>query len=216
MILLLAALAAPAEAAVTWSQLSAYTGWSLFNEKSTKNAGNVKLYEATIGGTSCFKAQATIGGVDPEKLLAVAVDIEGAMRWSSAGLTDAQTLKRSGNAVHYYQYLAVPLISDRFWFLEGTIMREGDRVGLRWEKTWDQGGPYASTYQEVVAAHPKAVEPPVNVGAWLFDKAGDQVTASYLVCTDSGGAIPANLQAMATKGTLPTTVDDLVKEARAR
>ncbi len=210
-------LASPARAAVTWTSLSAATNWELFKTKDTKNAGEVKLYSATIGGTACFKGEASVGGVPADKMLSVATDIEGGMRWSSAGIKDAITLKRSGNTLDYYQYLSVPLISDRFWFLSGTIMRDGNRVGLRWEKAWEGGGPYAKTYQEVVAAHPKAVEPPVNVGAWLFDTAADgTVQVRYLVCTDAGGSIPDNLQQMGTKGTLPTTLDDLVKEARTR
>ena len=215
-LLALALLAAPSVAAPTWSQLSATTSWSTFKTTSTKNAGTVTLSSATVGGVPCFRGQASVSGVSADKLLSVATDVEGAKSWSSAGITDAVTLKSSGSTLDYYQYLSVPLISDRFWFLHGTLLNEGSRVGLRWEKAWSNGGPYADTWNEVVAAHPKAVEPPVNVGAWLFDTAGDAVTVSYLVCTDSGGAIPENLQSMATKGTLPNTVDDLVKEARTR
>lgn len=210
------ALSAAAQAAPTWSQLSSATDWESFKTSSTKNAGEVELFSATIGGTSCFKGEATVSGVDAETMLAVATDVEGAKSWSSAGIKDAVTLKKSATNLDYYQYLSVPLINDRFWFLHGTIVREGTLIGLRWEKPWEGGGPYASTYQEVMAAHPKAVEPPVNVGAWLFDSQGGSVTVRYLVCTDSGGSIPTNLQNMATKSTLPNTVDDLVREARSR
>ncbi len=207
----------PVHAAATWSTLSAASDWELFKTKGTDNAGDVKLYSATVGGTACFRATATIGRIPAETMLGVATDIEGAMSWSSAGIKDATTLKKTADTVDYYEYLSVPLVSDRFWFLHGTIMRDGGRSGLRWEKAWDEGGPYADTYQRVVEAHPKAVEPPVNVGAWLFDQQGDgQVGVTYLVCTDSGGSIPTSLQTMATKSTLPDTVDDLVKEARRR
>ncbi|MCB9778461.1 MAG: hypothetical protein H6742_07860 [Alphaproteobacteria bacterium] len=211
--LLLAAL--PALAAPSWSQVKAHSAWELFKTADSDVAADVKLYQATIAGTKCFKADATVSGIEPETMLAVAADVEGAMRWSSAGIKDAVTLKKTNTEMDYYQYLSVPLVSDRFWFLHGTFVREGDLIGLRWEKAWDGGGPYSTTWQEVVAAHPKAVEPPVNVGAWLF-KGTDSVDVTYLVCTDAGGAIPANLQSMATKGTLPKTVDDLLKEAKRR
>lgn len=209
--------AAPAHAAATWSALSSATGWELFKTKSTDNAGEVKLYSAEIGGTECFRATATVAGVSAQTMLDVATDVEGATSWSSAGIQDAATLKRSGDTLDYYQYLSVPLVSDRFWFLHGTIFRDGERLGLRWEKVWDKGGPYADTYQRVVEAHPKAVEPPVNVGAWIFEPQGDgRVGVTYMVCTDSGGSIPSSLQSMATRSTLPDTVNDLVKEARRR
>ena len=213
MLLLLSSLAF---AAPTWTQISTSSAWQEFKVASTKNAGEVRLSSATIGGTACFRGLAKAGDVAAEKLLTVATDIEGAKTWSSAGIKDAVVLKRSGEVLDYYQYLSVPIVSDRFWFLHGTVFREAGQVGLRWEKAWERGGPYASTYEELVAANPKAVEPPVNVGGWLFKSAEAGVEISYLICTDSGGAIPENLQSMATKGTLPTTVDDLVKEARRR
>ncbi|NOY27773.1 MAG: hypothetical protein GXP62_18065 [Oligoflexia bacterium] len=216
LLLLSSLVSVPAQAALGWTQLSTATGWKEFKTASTKNAGSVRLSNMTLDGVSCFKAEATISGVSAETMLVVSADIEGAKSWSSAGIKDAVTLKRTGSTLDYYEYLSVPLISDRFWFLHGTFVREGTMVGLRWEKAWDGGGPYSDTYQAVVAAHPGAIEPPVNVGAWLFDTQGGVVALTYLVCTDSGGSIPVGLQNMATKGTMPDTVDDLVKEARTR
>lgn len=216
LLLLSPLVSSPAQAAPSWTQLSSATGWEEFKTASTKNAGSVRLSKMTLDGVACFKGEASVSGVSAETMLQVSADIEGAKSWSSAGIKDAVTLKKTGSTLDYYEYLSVPLISDRFWFLHGTIMREGSLVGLRWEKAWDGGGPYSDTYQAVVAAHPGAVEPPVNVGAWLFDTQGDVVALTYLVCTDSGGSIPTSLQNMATKGTMPDTVDDLVKEARAR
>lgn len=214
--MLLLLLSTLALAAPTWSQVSTSTAWKEFKVASTKNIGEVRLSSATIGGTACFRGLATVGDVAAEKLLTVATDIEGAKTWSSAGIKDAVVLKRSGDVLDYYQYLSVPIVSDRFWFLSGRIFRESTQIGLRWEKAWERGGPYSSTYEELVAANPKAVEPPINVGGWLFKTASAGVEIHYLICTDSGGAIPENLQSMATKTTLPTTVDDLVKEARRR
>lgn len=199
----------------SWSQVKAHSAWEKFKTTDSDHTGDIHLYQGEIAGTKCFKAETTVTGVAPDKMLAVATDIEGAMRWSSAGIKDAALLKKSGDTVDYYQYLSVPFISDRFWFLHGTIVREGSTVGLRWEKAWDDGGPYNQTWTEVKTAHPKAIEPPVNVGAWLFEGTGT-VGVTYLVCTDAGGAIPGNLQAMATKGTLPDTIEDLVKEAKRR
>ncbi len=214
--MLLLLLSAITLAAPTWSQVSSATSWKEFKVASTKNTGEVRLSSATIGGIPCFRGQGTVGDIPAEKLLTVATDIEGAKTWSSAGIKDAITLKRAGDTLDYYQYLSVPVVSDRFWFLHGTIFRQEGVVGLRWEKAWENGGPYASTWQEIKAANPKAVEPPVNVGGWIFKAVEGGVEISYLVCTDSGGAIPESLQSMATKSTLPTTVDDLVREARKR
>ena len=203
--------------AVTWEQIQATTGWSTLGTKNHPAAGTVTSYKATIAGVDCFCGAATVSGVNPDTLLEVVTDIVGAKKWSTAGVSDAAVLKRTGSVLEYYQFLDVPgwtMVSDRFWFMRGHI-EKGDPTVFRWEKL-DAGGDHNAKWQEVKAAHPGAVEPPTNVGAWRFTRADGGVSVEYYICTDAGGSIPVTIQNAATKKTLPDTVGDAIREAQRR
>lgn len=209
--------ATTATAAPTWSQVKTWTEWQSHSEKTHKDAGQVKVLKSTIDGVYCFKGEAN-ADLDPEIMYEVAADIEGTLTWSTAGVTEAATLSSGGSTIDYYQYLNVPgwtMTKDRFWFLSGTVERSGGAVTFWWTRLED-GGPYNAKWTEVKEAHPKAIEPPVNVGAWVFTPADSGTDIEYFICTDTGGAIPESLAATATTTTLPDTVGDLVREAAAR
>lgn len=210
------AFASPALAAApTWAQINTDSGWvhdSVMNGETAK----IDVATRTISGTPCFRASTKVAA-HPDKLLEAAADIDGSKRWSSAGLAEAKLLSKSSTNLDYYQVLDVPgwtMASDRFWFLHGTVERPAGSIVFRWERL-DQGGAFRSQWQDVKARYSSAVEPPVNVGAWVFTGTGT-VDIKYYICTDSGGSIPQTLQTAATRRTLPATVDDLVKEARKR
>jgi len=99
--------------------------------------------------------------------------------------SECRVLKREKDTVVAYQRLELPLVSDRDYTLrsknqtwqgpEGTIYR------IRWEPANDQG------------PAEKAGVLRVNVceGGWLLEPNGDDSTrATYVIYTDSGGAIP--------------------------
>ena len=210
------ALASPAFAAApTWAQVNTEAGW-VHDSVMTGETAKIDVSTRTIAGTACFRARAQTHA-NPDKLLEVAADIEGSKQWSSAGLAEAKLLSKTGGQLDYYQVLDVPgwtMASDRFWFLHGTVERPAGSIFFRWERL-EQGGAYRSQWQGVKTRYSSAVEPPVNVGGWVFTGSGP-VDIKYYICTDSGGSIPKTLQTAATRRTLPATVDDLVKEARKR
>jgi hypothetical protein len=107
------------------------------------------------------------------------------------------------------------MTKDRFWFVRGRTILVGDTIAFAWEKL-DAGGAHGAAYQQFLLDHPKAVEPPINAGGWLFTPVDDGIEIRYHICTDAGGAVPDNLQSFATSATLPDTVGDLVREARKR
>lgn len=207
----------PAFAAPTHPQMEA-ASWSHLADREHDDAGTVKVYSATVAGVSCFKAEATTAEADGKTMLGVVTDIPGSTRWSSAGVTKAQVLGRSGSSVTYYQYLDVPgwtMASDRYWFLTSKITDTGTLRAMKWERM-DPSGPYASRYQAFRTENSSAVEPPVNVGSWTFKDVEFGVGISYSICTDSGGSIPSAIQNAATRKTLPDTVGDVVREAKKR
>ncbi len=210
-------IAATALAAPTWSDISSYSSWETYSTRSHAHAGDVQVLKGEIKGIPCFKGLAKTS-VSGEALLDVAADIDGSIKWSSAGVTEAELLSKTPTTMEYYQYLDVPgwtLSADRFWFLTSNIEKSQGTIVFNWTHLVE-GGAHSATWRRVKRAHPDAVEPPVNVGGWIFRREGSQTRIEYYICSDTGGSIPTAVQNAATTRTLPDTVGDLVKEAKRR
>lgn len=206
-----------AAATPTWSDMVSTSGWQEYTTREHADAGVVTVHQKDIAGLPCFQGVATTK-LSMDTLLSVVMDVEGAKKWSSAGVTEAKLLARDGNTMEYYQYLDVPgwtMASDRFWFVRSTLEKGADRTVFRWERL-AEGGSHTDAYAKVKAEHPSAVEPPVNVGGWVFTPKGDAIEIRYVICTDTGGSIPTAVESMATSRTLPDTVGDVVREGKRR
>jgi hypothetical protein len=185
-------LAAPSSgrADPTWAEVQSIDDWIEHSVRQHDDAGAVRVLRTTLDEVYCFRAEATVD-LTPKLLLGVALD---------------------------YQYLDVPdwtLTKDRVWFLRGTVIRDGAALGLRWERL-EQGGDHKEIYDDFFARHPKAIEVPVNVGAWMFTPSDDGTVVEYTICSVQGGNLPIKLGMQVTTTTLPDNVGDLVREARRR
>ncbi len=218
MTLLSLALATGVTAAQPTRETVSSAQFTRIGSRKHKNAGTVEISKAQVGDLPCFRGQAHMEQVNPDIALEVLLDIEAAPQWSSAGLTEAKTLHRNESSIEFYEYLDIPgwtMVADRFWFVRGTWERTGDAVSFWWDRM-EGGGPHATTFDDVLQRHPRAVEPPVNIGNWSFEPRGDRVAVTYTVCTDPGGSLPQAIQNFATRRTLPDTVAEMVAEARRR
>ncbi len=202
----------------TWAEIKAVDDWVEHGTRKHDDAGEVVVKRTMLDEVYCFQGIATVD-VRADILLQVSMDIESAIHWSSAGVSEAETLSKQGDVLEYYQLLDVPawtMSKDRFWFMRGHVERNGATVAFVWERLIE-GGAHAETYQSVIEAHPKAIEPPVNAGAWEFTGLeGGNTEVRYTICSVSGGEIPEKLGMVVTTTTLPDTVGDLVKEGRRR
>ena len=217
--LLAALLFAPAFASAdpTWAEICALEDWVDHGTRDHAEAGTVAIWRRQVDEVWCFHGKGTVD-VSAEILLEVATDIEAAKDWSTSDVTEAETLSTSGDVIDYYQYLDVPgwtLAKDRFWFLQGRTIREGNKLTFTWKRLID-GGDHAETYQSVIEAHPSAMEVPVNSGAWVFETTDAGTDIHYYICSISGGHIPEKLGVMVTTTTLPDNIGDLVREGRKR
>jgi len=199
--------------------LTADTGWEEVGTKEHKKAGlEVDIRIKYVGGIHCLVGEVDVE-VAADKLLSVATDIEGAMKWSSAPMEDSRTLGHAGSDVHYFQMLDTPgwtLASDRYWVLAGRTHKRSDgSVAFQWNR-FEWKTKYPALVDELERDHDSAIEPPTNFGEWRFtpNKGGSNVR--YYVCSDTGGRLSEGVQKMAAKETLPDTVADLIIEARTR
>jgi hypothetical protein len=122
---------------------------------------------------------------NPETVFAVIDDTESYTHFMPY-TAEVRMLKREKNSATVYQRLALPLISDRDY----TIVSKHD--------TWSgPDGPIHRVHWESannLGPAPKSGVIRVNLceGGWLLEPNGANATrATYIIYTDSGGAIPA-------------------------
>ena len=116
----------------SWYELYPEQGWKHKNTIESK-VGEIEIYVKELEGVPCFQAR-TPTEIESDLILEIASDAESSLKWSSAGLLEAETLLRKENYVDYYQFLEVPFVSDRFWILRGyfeTLM-VGDATARVW------------------------------------------------------------------------------------
>lgn len=190
-------------------------GWTKVTRAHHNDAGAIDISKVRLGEVDCYQGISAVDGVAVERLLHIVTDIVSAPAWLTSGVTEGRILARTGDHLEYYQHLDVPswtFASDRHWFLQGDIDREGPGLAFRWDRLPTDR--HATTRQSIEQARPGAVEPPINVGGWYFEARGDKVQVRYIICSDTGGSMPRMLQNAATRQAMPDTIGDLVREAR--
>ncbi len=198
----------------SWDKLHSHQGWK--HDKTVKTTvGDVEIYIKNIDGFPCFLGSSLVQGLEKELLLKVATDIPSHSRWSSAGLIESEILSSTDKHLDYYQHLDLPFVSDRFWFLRGFVQRSGRETIFRWDRLID-GGPHKKRHKAVLAKHPGAVEPPVNIGGWSFVSKDAALLVRYYICTNPGGSVPRSFQQIGTARTLPNNIRDLIVEGKKR
>ena len=200
----------------TWPELRSDDGWTVQARVETA-VGTVVVSKKLVDGFPCFKGETEYDGVlDVPLMIEVAADAESAMRWSSAGVTEAETLARTTEYAEYYQFLDLPFpLSDRYWFLRGYFDREDDVHYFRWEPLVN-GGAHKARYDEVNAAHPDALETTLNIGSWILYVHSGKTHVEDRLCSHPGGNVPISMQSIATSKTLPTNVSEIIQETKRR
>ena len=108
----------------TWSELKNESGWEV-QETIKTEVGDVVVSKKVIDNFPCFRGVTTYPKTLPVSLMIeIAADAESAIDWSSADVIDAKNLRQTNEYVDYWQYLDVPVFSDRMWFLRGYFEQE--------------------------------------------------------------------------------------------
>lgn len=200
----------------TWPELKSDDGWTVQTHVETE-VGTVVVSKKMVDGFPCFKGETEYDGVlDVPLMIEVAADAESAMKWSSAGVTEAETLMRTKDYTEYYQFLDLPFpLSDRYWMLRGHFEREKNVHYFRWEPLMN-GGAHTGRYEQVKREHPEALETTINLGSWILYVHDDKTHVEDRLCSHPGGSVPVSMQSIATSQTLPTNVSEIILETKRR
>lgn len=210
--LVITALAGPP----TWEVVLSEDGW---NEVATRSAdvGEVRIHHRREGDIDCLWGRVTVD-VPVDRLIEVAEDVESAPRWTSNEIVHSRTLSKNGTSRDFLQSLDIPnwtLVADRYWMLRGERVKRDTGWSFQWDRL-DAAQAYPEAHAEVMAWNAKAIEPPVNRGAWVFDGVQGGTQVDYRACVDIGGSIPSGIQRWVAKRTLPDTMAELITEAKRR
>jgi len=214
-------------AAADFDALLTPDGWEVAGSAPHELLGEVTLALKQVSGVKCLRGTATVDA-SARGMLSVVEDIDGALSWSTAGLSDTRVLGRQGDRLDYLQVLDVPgwtMAADRYWVLRSRVTTEADgALAFRWDR-FDWRSAYPDLAAELATSHPQAIEPDPNFGAWVFrDSTSPDSTAPdtaagtelrYYLCTESG-SLPYWLQKAAATRTVPAAMADVVRAARKR
>ncbi len=198
----------------TWEELYKPDGWVKQTVLST-DIGDIVVHKKMIDGFPCFQGETTASLPIPI-MLEIAADAPSAVEWSSAGVKEGVELARTETYIDYYQYLNVPVFSDRYWLLRGYFEKDNTSFLFRWERL-NNGGPHTDFYRNIKEKYPHAEEALINIGAWIFTPLTDNESRiQYSICSHPGGSVPAVLQSIATEQSLPNNLRDMIQEAERR
>ena len=198
----------------TWEELYKPDDWVKQSVHSS-DIGDIVVYKKMIDGFPCFQGETTASLPIP-MMLEVAADAPSAVEWSTAGVKEGIELARTELYVDYYQYLDVPVFSDRYWVLRGYFEKDGAIHLFRWEKLVN-GGPHSNFHKSIQEQYPDAEEALINIGAWIFTPTDQNVIQiQYRLCSHPGGSVPAVLQSIATEQSLPNNLRDMIQETQRR
>ncbi len=199
-----------------YDALIADDGWQHLETVRAGDAGDVVLDVKRLG-TPCLRAQITVE-LPASVLLDVVTDVPGASRVTREKLIASEILGQADGHMDYYQHLDVPnwtFAADRYWVLRGERVQGAKGPMFQWSR-FDWRADYPELAHRMQSEYPSAIEPRVNWGAWTFEESEGKTEASYHLCSDAGGSLPAWLQKAAATRRLPATVEDVVKAAQRR
>lgn len=199
-----------------WASVEGNDGWTSVGESKTDETGVITISTKEVG-TTCLRGVATLKA-PTENLIDVITDVPAAPKFSREKLLMSKVLGKDGPKTDYVQVLDVPgwtMASDRFWVLRGERFTAGAVSGYRWNR-FDWAPVYPALVDELAAVAPKGIEPMTNWGQWAFEQAPDGTKATYVLCSDAGGSLPAWVQRAAATRTLPATMADVAREALRR
>ncbi len=181
----------------------ATTAW-----EQVANRDGVVIYNRTRAGSS-LKEFKSVGLMDspPSAVYAVLNDAKSYPSFMPYS-AEVRILKQTDGAIVAYHRLALPLVDDRDYTLRSEHSKSSGPAGpvyhIHWEAANDLGPAQKPGVQRV-----KVCE-----GSWLLEPTGAGTTrATYLIYSDTGGAIPALFANSASRVAIRKVFAAIRKEA---
>ena len=160
--------------------------------KFVSNKEGVALFRRQRPASNESKAIGEIAA-STDLVKAVLDDIESYVSFMP-NLAEGRVLKREGDSVLSYQRVSAPLVSDRDFTVRIRSTSQPVEGGIRYLSRWET--------ENALGPPEKAGVVRVNLceGSWLLEPIGPNTTrATYLIYTDSGGAIPAVIKSIGSQ-----------------
>lgn len=181
--ILLAVMGTAVSCCVADSSISSGTseGWKLASK-----SGGVTLYSRPRLGSSLKEFKA-VGEIDASsRTVHNVIDDLDAYADFMPFTKECRIVKREGDVVLTYQRLSPKIISDRDYTLRIREKSWPASGGFAYLNRWESANDYGPAETKGVL-RVKLCE-----GSWLIEPSGpNQTRATYSICTDSGGALPA-------------------------
>lgn len=123
-----------------------------------------------------------------------------------------------GSPRRVFQYLPVPLITDRWWVatMKANPGLQSQSGGLMREQTWATDGDFTLPTASAQEWGEKGMHVESTRGAWLLvDLDGSHTLVEYYTWADPGGSVPAGLASSMAAGGVENTVQAMTKLAEA-
>jgi hypothetical protein len=151
--------------------------------KFVSNKDGVALYRRQRPATYESKAIGEIAA--PTALVHAVIDDVESYASFMPYTAECRVLKREGDSVVAYQRISAPLTSDRDYTVRVRSISKAGEGGTIYSSKWETDNALGPAEKSGV------VRVKLCEGSWLLEPAGPNTTrATYLVYTDSGGAIP--------------------------
>ena len=152
--------------------------------KLVSNSDNVELYRRQRALSNESKAIGEIAA-PVEAVQAVIDDVESYSKFMPY-TAECRVLKRERSSVLVYQRISAPLTSDRDYTVRVRTSSRPAQGGISYFSRWETENALGPPEK------PGVVRVKLCDGSWLLEPSGPNSTrATYMIYTDSGGAIPA-------------------------
>ena len=124
----------------------------------------------------------------------------------------SKILKKRGSTVYSYQYLDIPILSDRDYVIAVTNVSYNTPDGIVYKTQWGPGNELAPPLSD------DTVRVEVNEGYWLFESRqnGKATKMSYYLYTSPGGNIPSWAVNRGNTSTIPKMFHAIEKQSRLK
>lgn len=182
--------------------------------KKQAEEGGVKIYSRAKSGTDIREIKAVgIVNSPPHACMNVVDDCGNFENFMPYTKESKIVSRQSATVVYSYQFLSLPIISDRDYTLR--IVDDTPAAAAGGEPAY-----YKQSWTQANSKGPKArggvVRVKVNTGHWLFEplEGGKKTRATYYLFTDPGGMIPSFVANKANSDAIPDLFAAVKKQSK--